>query len=188
MAAKCCKSVKALAVALGVNQRTVQKWKSLHPDFPKRTKAGWPVLAWKRWVAKRELGKAATVGPTAAANAAETGTITLSEARRRLTIEKGERERLAKLREERTLHLELGDIVLLDDVAGIHERVAGTANSVLDTFVDRIERELPADMPDETKQRILEAGRRVVADTRAVIQEVVAGDGEEEAGGSESAE
>jgi hypothetical protein len=61
--------------------------------------------------------------------------------------------------------------------------------ATLDTLIDRLDRELPLGLGEEPRGRVLEAGRRVVADVRAVIEELIAGDTEsEEHGETEGSE
>jgi hypothetical protein len=155
-----------VARAYGVVQSAVDYWQK-QPGFPPKTSGGWwlkPDL--DAWLEKNGLG------PWAKSQTS------LADARMALLVEQAARTALEKRTLERQEQIDLGAVLLADDVAGLHERVAYTAGSVLDTLIDRLDRELPQGLGEETRGRVLEAGRRVVADVRAVIEELIAGDTE----------
>ena len=155
-----------IARAYGVQQPSVVYW-AKQPGFPAKSPSGWwlkPDL--DAWLEKNGLG------PWAKSQTS------LADARMALLVEQAARTALEKRTLERQEQIDLGAVLLADDVAGLHERVAYTAGSVLDTLIDRLDRELPQGLGEETRGRVLEAGRRVVADVRAVIEELIAGDTE----------
>lgn len=133
-----------LAAELGITRQTIREW-LLHPKFPRKTSRGFNVekaKAWAKEYRKGENRRGSGVSTSVAG-------VTLTEANIRKTLEQAENERIRKERQLVEQAAELQQIVYLDDVRRMLDRMVATVTAVHDALGDAVDRAMPEAIPED---------------------------------------
>lgn len=153
------------ARAIGVDRRTFIEWTG-RAGFPLAVGGWWDVTKIRQWAESMGLGGKR-------ANKPEDAKSELYEVRlRRETAQAG--------REELKLRQELGQLLDLEDVARMVERVIATAKAVLGQLPDRLDQNLASMIDTKVRRRHREAVVATLRDTYAIIEQMITGDDEED--------
>lgn len=157
-----------IAQAHDVNERTVARWTTL-PGFPRKAKSGWLIRNVDAFIEKNGLGN----GPQEQA----VGGVTLTQANIQHKIEQAENARIKKERQLTEQALELGQIVLADDVRDFYRQTVATVSAVHDSLGEAVERALPEKAPSkkawpDIRKRVLGLCAKLSRDAASAMMEM----------------
>ncbi len=161
------KTFGAVAKHCGVSETTVFKWRRQFDDFPKPGPRGYSKKAIDTFCKRNNLGPHRTIKP----QQQSTDQATLHELRKQNLIEKTEREKIARTREQLELGKELGKLVLVSDVESFHRKLAATIVRTFETVPDQVDRDLPKSLKGTDRKKAVEAANRIVKDCLYVVRE-----------------
>ncbi len=175
------KSVAAIARHFRVSESTVHTAKRRHGEFPARVEGkGFPRVALESFAREHGIWHRGT-GTQAAADSKAPGS--LADSRRRLNLARLRREKIEGTKSQIELDLQLGGILLAEDVTGLFQRTVATAVMLHQAIVDRIDRAAPATVTGETwatiRSHILSEASRGIQDAQTALEMLVAGATEE---------
>lgn len=164
----------AIAKHCGVNETAFARWRRFNGGFPPKTKNGYNANRVEAWLKKHALGKYSK----RATNGHGDGTLTA--ARIKLTEQKLRTEEAEATRKEIETAKLLGQVLLVDDVAAWHRKIARVIVTTLDALPDAVDRALPASLTEEERQRVMTNVRRIANSVLSAVQNFM-GSGEGDA-------
>ena len=163
-----------IAAKYGTTRQTVSEW-AKRPDWPKKQGDRYDGRKIDAFLRRHKIGPYRSRDET------------LTQARLKYLQSRTIEQNLRNIDQEIRTQLELGRVLLAEDVEAFYRQTVSVVGAILDELEDRFDRGLPVSPPaadawPDLRVRLLETCRRVAGDGREMISELLAKPAEDEEG------